>query len=170
LEQLYAELLNGHTDVKLFGFSEGAATVATFLWQLANDPQGTGEKMGSTPISEIKAAVLFECPNNHISRFFGDFDTSDPPTFHGLNNIPDKLSNAKLDIRLADVWNTASIVHGGTAKGWEGLSHSYDSRDVPQRQSLLGIFTRLINTGDYHGNILKSQYALNVMHSTFYPQ
>jgi hypothetical protein len=154
----------------LLGFSEGAATVGAFLWQLANNPGGTAQKMGNTLAYDLSAAVLFECTNSSVSRNWGDREITDTmKTFKGLDYLPDTLSQAGVKIRLLDVWNNASIVHGSPAKGWGGFTFSYDSRAVPQNLSLLGIFIRVINTNSYHGNILRNQDVLTTMHDTFYP-
>jgi RHS repeat-associated protein len=167
LEQLYAELAKGHNNVMLLGFSEGAATVGAFLWQLANNPGGTAANMGSTSITEIRAAVLFECPNSLVARNWGDQDIKG--LFPGLTGLPDALSKARFDIHLADVWNTNSIVHGPPVRGWEGLSHSYASNPGLRGNTFFGILIGLLDTNSEHGNVLRNQYALNVMHDTFYP-
>lgn len=170
LEQLYAELTNGHTNVMLLGFSEGAATIVSFLWQLANDPGGTAQKMGSTPASEISAAVLFECTAGISSMTYGDH--SPPGLFPGLDGLPRALTNAELNIRLADVWNINSVVHGQPANGWEKLSYPYSSTPGLRENTLFGLITKCIIMFDInaqHGHVLRSQDALDVMHDTFYP-
>jgi len=170
LEQLYAELRLGHSSVMLLGFSEGAATVTQFLWDLVSGE--AEEKMGLTATSEIKAAVLFECTNGYLSQHCGNRGPSG--LFQGLNGLPDALIDLRFRIRLADVWNTASIVHGGQAAGWEELSHPYDSRPLFEQLfckfgGSSGQVYRLSNTNRYHGNPLWNKNSLTVMHDTFYP-
>ena len=169
LQRLYDELATGHTDVKLLGFSEGAATVGAFLSQLASDPAGTQARMGSTKATDIAAAVLFECPASTLSSLRGNgFDRS------MLNKLPDRLAKAKLNIRLSDVWNKASIVHGGSLSGWGGHSYSYDSRPWYERgltaaAGVAGQIYRTARYSAYHSNILENRYSLQVLHNTFYP-
>jgi len=170
LDKLYGELATGHTDVKLLGFSEGAATVGAFLSQLASDPAGTQARMGLTKATDIVAAVLFECPVSTVSSLRGN----------GLNrgmleDLPGNLARARFKIRLSDVWNKASIVHGGSLSGWEGHSYSYDSRSwIEQRMTaatgVAGTIYRTARYSAYHSNILKSSYSLKVLHNTFYPR
>ena len=170
LEKLYGELAKGHTDVKLLGFSEGAATVGAFLSQLASDPAGTQARMGSTKATDIVAAVLFECPASTVSSLRGNgFDRS------MLTNLPKRLAEARLKIGLSDVWNKASIVHGGALSGWKGYSYSYDSRSwIEQRMTaaagVAGQLYRTARYSAYHSNILENRYSLQVLHNTFYPR
>jgi hypothetical protein len=76
--------------------------------------------------------------------------------------------DAGLSIRLADVWNTNSIVHGQYAMGWEGLSYPYSSNPGLRGYTLFGFLTGLIDTNNEHGDVLRNKYALSVMHDTFY--
>jgi len=164
LDTLYDVLSNGCTDVKLLGHSEGAATVAAFLSELANDPVAAAEKMGATKISDIKAAVLLECPTNqkgfeHIPLTLGS----------SMNNLPGRLIGANLGIRVADVWDKGSLAHGGQAPGWEGYSHPYDSRSLFElRYPFFGFFYKAAKTGSRHEGILRNENANKVIKNTFY--
>ena len=170
LVQLMKELVEGnHKDIKLLGFSEGAAAVGSFLSTLADYPGILSEDVRA----QLRAAVLLECPAGGAP----DFVTS------GFNrgmlaNLPKRLTNAGINMKLADVWNKASIVHGGKLEGWGKQSKPYDSRPWWERgicnvaeffgQGDLVDASRAARTSSLHTNVLKNKNALKVIKETFY--
>jgi len=165
LEQLLGRLGQGDlTDIKLIGFSEGAATVGTFLARLAENPN----IVSSSVRSELRSAILMDCPTGTgQSLAMWNYDSA------ALNKLPQHLADARIDISLADVWNRASMVHGGQLPGWKGVSFSYDSRPwyeqaFTRAAGPVGAIYRGARTMSYHNDVPRSGYALKVMYNTIY--
>jgi len=124
--------------------------------------------------------VLLECTaGGFADAFTKGFDRS------CLNDLPSKLANAGISISLADVWNRASIVHGGQLKGWEGYDYSYDSRSRWERiaskavsmmpfgigngMSLVVDASRAARFSSMHNDVLRSKCAGKAISNNFYP-
>jgi len=163
------DTLQGLTDIKLVGFSEGAATVGVLLSDLA-DGRST---LSPSIVGELRAAVMLECPTGLGQQLAirGYDDRS-------LYDLPGRLEKARIDIDIADIYNSASVVHGGPLPGWEGRTFSYDSRPwylkaIDWTPSMgpfsLGFGARVAGTlgsRGYHNQILQSEYAMNVAYGT----
>jgi hypothetical protein len=111
------------TDITLIGYSEGAATVATLLSNLADDPTF----LADTNVREqLTAAFLLEVPTGT------DFAVLN---WDGRNmvNLPRRLADAGMGkVKLGDIWNMGSKVHlPGPILGWE--AHSYPYGDIRWR-------------------------------------
>lgn len=117
LAQLECRLLEGDlTNIKLVGFSEGAATIGTLLANVADNPNYM-----TNVRDELKLAMLLECPTGPLTeRGIHNYDWT------RLNNLPDRLTAAGAKRQLGDAWNSASMVHRTKLDGWN--SYSYDSR------------------------------------------
>ena len=168
LDQLRTELNSGdHKDIKLLGFSEGAATVGKYLSETDAIP--------SSVKGQLRAAVMLEGPFADIPQtVVQGFSTS------CLDRLPEKLANAGIDIRLTDMWNTASIVHGGQLEGWGKNSYSYDSR--PWWAQVACAVAQLTNAGQaavnayraagtwvsFHKNIWGNKNVNKKIKETFY--
>jgi len=152
------------TDIRLIGFSEGAGAIGKFLSMLADNPN----IVPASVRQQLRAAVMLEAPTGTAASAYAyGFARSD------VNDVPGNLARAGIDINLADIWNTASIVHGGQLKGWKAYSRSYDSRPWLERigtwaTGLVGQAYRVGRTSGYHENIIHNEYALTVMHDTCY--
>jgi hypothetical protein len=126
------------TDIKLVGYSEGAATVAAYLSNT------------SSINDNLTAAFMLERPTWPL------------PGYNPLINVPEKLKEADLTkIILADIWNNASIVHNSPISNWLGYSHPYDSRssmEMARTAALGNIFGISIDSiaffNTYHGDIV----------------
>lgn len=108
------------TDIKIIGFSEGAATLAQFLAELVEDPGIVDSRF----LEELTAAILIECPTGASDIWVNGWDDS------VMEGLPQALHNVEglEDLIVADIWNAASIVHnGGVKAGWEDYSFSYCS-------------------------------------------
>jgi RHS repeat-associated protein len=172
-EQQIIDYLNSNdlTDIKIIGFSEGAAATGKFLNDLAANPNIVKNS------SEIQGAALLECPTGISDLMVNNFDDS------MLYNLP-KI----LNFPVLDIWNRASIVHdSGTLPRWNKTnSFSYDSRPWwAQGLEYLGAFAadyalgwaggagldllyQLAMTGKvYHGDILTDPYAVGKMNAAF---
>jgi hypothetical protein len=134
--------INALTDIKLVGYSEGAATVASYLADTDNINEN------------LTAAFMLERP------------TWGWPVISGYNpfiNVPEKVEQAKPGIIMADIWNTASIVHNSPIDDWgERYSYPYDSRSFLEkvRTFFLGSFidSSAFYSG-YHSDIIKPHNA-----------
>jgi RHS repeat-associated protein len=135
------------TDIKLVGYSEGAATVATFLSNLADNPGSCNN------FSDLTAAFLLETPT---------WGTTLPHNYDPgcLNDLPSRLKG----VTLADIWNTNSGVHiSGILPGWEKDVNSfrYDSF-TPQESQMFAMLAPeaqssyiLSHQLGFHGDIVK---------------
>ena len=112
-------------DIKLIGFSEGAAAVITVLDKLANDDSF----LDYTNVRDVlSAAITIESITLQGSSLrVKGWDEN------RYNNLPQRLSKVARNAQLLDVWNEASFVHSHAAQGWEKNSLSYDSRPWWQR-------------------------------------
>jgi hypothetical protein len=150
LQQLSDRLNRGDLkDITLIGFSEGAATVGTFLSNLADNP----DLVSSDISDELHAAILLECPTGSLpSLVILNYDSNN------LNNLPERLRDTGFAINLADIWNTASLAHlTGALPGWELMSFTYNSLAGYNPAAHL-----LMPPGNPHSDILHSVYAMYI--------
>jgi RHS repeat-associated protein len=165
LQQLEERLAKGDlTDIKLIGFSEGAATVGTFLANIADNREYAASYRG-----ELRSAMLLECPTGP-----GTFTRLDNYNYSKLNDLPKRLKNANVKISIGDAWNSASIVHRTTPSGEGWNRYSYDSRSwalrmldhIPNIYSLaFSQIYRTANVGGYHGDIINNTVRLTAAYS-----
>jgi hypothetical protein len=108
------------TDIKLVGFSEGAATVGAFLDKLANN----SKFLKDSPIrDELQMAVLMEAPTAPFAAGIMNGYTDNT-----LKNLPERLLlKAGIKIQLGYIFNSASVVGSIVPKGWGGKTYSYTS-------------------------------------------
>ena len=163
----FALATGDYKDIKIIGHSEGAAATAIVLDRMAND----SSYLANTNVrDELTAAFLLDAPTG-ISDFF----VGGPSINSAYNNLPAEVhANTSMgNVILADIWNTASIVHSlGDMPGWERNSHSYDSRSWWEQtlsyfspELLPGYsYFDLLNTGRYHSDPLTSDYTIDVIH------
>jgi RHS repeat-associated protein len=134
------------TDIKIIGHSEGAAATINVLDRLTRDPDYLA---GINVRNELTAAVMLDAPTGISDLFVDDWDDV------AYNGLPARMNQAGMgDVKLLDVWNTASIVHStGVMPGWNQYNtYSYTSAPGLEGSSLFGFMTRLINVGLFHGN------------------
>ena len=124
LDQLTQELATGsYTDIKLIGFSEGAAAVGVMLSELAKG--SLGDNVQSVLSEELEAAFLLETPagfNRVAAGAVRGFEEAD------VNGLPKKLRTSGYDVTLGDIWVRESLVHQSIPiYGWEDCAYSYNS-------------------------------------------
>jgi hypothetical protein len=161
VQQITDALTNDElTDIKLIGFSEGAAAIGTFLSRLADDQN----IISSSARDELSAAILLECPTGiGGSIFVTDYGV------RTLYDLPSELEEAGIDINIANIYNRASMATTFPGmRGWGDVTHSYDSRSWLERST--GLLGRIIGTrfGNYHTGILHNEYAMQVAYQTIY--
>ena len=134
------------TAIKIIGHSEGAAATINVLDRLTGDPDYLA---GTNVRNELTAAVLLDAPTGISDFLVDDWDDA------AYNDLPARMNQAGMgDVKLLDVCNTASVAHfSGIMPGWnEYNTYYYSSQPGLNRNSLLGLFTSLVNFGQYHGD------------------
>jgi len=168
VQQITDALTNDElTDIKLIGFSEGAAAIGTFLSRLADDLN----IISSSARDELSAAILLECPSGiGGSIFVTDYGV------RTLYDLPSELKEAGINISLANIYNEASMATTFPGlRGWGDVTHSYDSRprwyqEMANIAFFGGLFDKVVGTvfGGYHTDILHNEYAMQVAYQTIY--
>ncbi|MDD4860352.1 MAG: RHS repeat-associated core domain-containing protein, partial [Dehalococcoidales bacterium] len=134
------------TNIKLVGFSEGGATVAKLLSNLASNPDTS---LAQQMRKELKGAFILETPNTfRAGPLIGNYSPRD------LLSLPDKLHREGFNIVLADIWNVFSVFHSpDPTEGWKDYSYPYvgpplSHTDVirPNNQHVKNVIKQLIVT------------------------
>jgi RHS repeat-associated protein len=102
-----------YKDIRLTGYSMGAETIAVYLAQM--DSPGFGAKASVT--SEIQSATMLDRPTWGVDLV--------------LTALPQRLTAAGHDIKIADVYSSAGVVHNDRTLGWS--SSAYDSRNFIEK-------------------------------------
>ena len=156
VDLLAETLVDNHcTNIKLVGFSEGAATVGAFLDKLATHSKYLED---SSIRKELKMAILMEalaCPGA-AGLFSGYTDNT-------LKNLPSRMVKADINIQLGYIYNDASIVATPVPEGWDGKTYSYTSYHPWALINPIwpvGVFQFF---SENHSDILHNQYTVSVI-------
>jgi RHS repeat-associated protein len=122
IDQIIGYLAEGHSDIKMFGFSEGSAALAIFGANLCEGVYSTGyEGLGKGfeySLGQISSMVFFERPSGLLNGLIPGYDES------RLNDLPGRLESR--GIPSADVWVSSSLVHRVSDPTWSGISGTVD--------------------------------------------